>query len=110
MNTKDFEWMLLPLLTSLKQGNELELQTIMDKLVQHDSWSDENLKKIIPGGDSVKLIENVKKAIAQLQQVDLIESTGDDRFRITSFGLNILGRRPNTITVEFLSKLPGYSE
>lgn len=104
----DFQTLLLPLLESLNDGKEHSQSFIHAELIRFYDLSDETLKPLIPGGNEAEFEDAVARAKEQLLKADLIERTGVDTIRITTFGKIILSKRLNSLDLQYLRRLPGY--
>jgi restriction endonuclease Mrr len=110
MAGSDFQTLLLPFLENLKEGEERSMQDVKVGLIKFVELSDEALKLFDLDKDEKEFQEAVVLAKEHLTKADLIESTKAGGVRITSFGKMILGKRLNSIDIEYLRRLPGYKE
>ena len=107
MPGSNFQVLLLPLLENLKE-KESSLKEIKVVLLRFVELSDETLKPFDPEKDEHEFQEAILLAREHLIKADLIETTGEDRVRITALGKLVLNKRLNSIDIDFLRRLPGY--
>jgi restriction system protein len=109
MPGSDFQILLLPFLETLKEGEERSIEDIKSELIKFVELSDEALKPFDFKKDEQSFQKAIVLAKDHLTKADLIENTKEGYIRITSFGKLVLNKRLNSIDVEYLRRLPGYS-
>ena len=98
---------LLPLLESMKNGGDYELDSLVENMIQFVDLSDRPLE--IQGLDNDTVSDLTGQAVDHLVRADLIRKSHNG-YCVTSFGQTILNKRLNSIDVDFLSQLPGYMD
>jgi restriction endonuclease Mrr len=109
MPASSFQLLMLPLLESLQEG-ERSMKDIKAALIRFIELTDEALKPFTPEEDDPEFQHAIVQASAHLTKAGLIEIASDEKVRITSLGKMILSKRLNSIDVDYLRRLPGYSE
>jgi restriction system protein len=94
----DFQTIMLPLLESLKEGDERNLILTHNTLAAYFELTDEELNKHLPSSDHTLFYIRLNEAKSHLQKADLLETTHQDFFKITPLGKQVLSKRPNTST------------
>ena len=110
MADSKFQMLMLPLLESLKDGEPNSMEDINGELIRFIEFSDSGTKWFDLEKEKALFNEAVNLAIEHLSKAGLIENTGQDGLRISSFGKMVLNKRLNAIDINFLRKLPGYRE
>ena len=106
----DFQLIMLPLLESLKNGDEYDIKQIHDVLGKHFELTDNELDELLPDLEQTRFYNNLSHAKRHLMVAGLIEHITEDRFKITSLGKQVLCRQLNIIDTDYLRRLPGYIE
>jgi len=110
MPRSDFQTLMLPFLENLKQGEERSMNDVSTKLIRFVELTDDALKPFVPEQDEPAFQHAITLARQHLAKAGLIENTRKDYVKITSLGKLVLTKRLNSIDVEYLRRLPGYSD
>jgi restriction system protein len=106
----DFQTIMLPLLESLKEGDERNLMQTHYVMAEYFELTDEELNKHLPNGDHTLFYSRLVEAKSHLQMADLLENVNKGLFKITPLGKQVLHKRPNLIDTNYLRRFPGYIE
>jgi restriction endonuclease Mrr len=109
MSESAFQILMLPFLESLKEGAEHSTEEVNADLTRFIERSDQERKLLFPANDEQAIIKAIELAKNHLTKAGLIECIREG-VRITSLGKMVLNKRLNSIDVEFLRRLPGYSD
>ena len=104
MSIPDYQSIMLPLLTILRDGNLHDTRELRSRLVQTFSVTDEELRETLPSGSAPLFNNRVGWATTYLKQARLIEAPKRGTYRITARGVEALGQAPERIDVNFLTQ------
>jgi restriction system protein len=105
-----FQTIMLPLLETLKEGDEQTIKQVLDALAAYFELTEEELNQRFPGSDLTVFYQRINEAKAHLRMADLLSTTGPNVCKITSLGKQVLQRRLNGIDTQYLKRFPGYTE
>lgn len=110
MPIPDFQSIMLPLLTELKDGEEHSTTQVYERLAQAFTLSEEQLNKYLPSGNQKVFYNRVFWAKAHLKMAGLLENTKRGHFKITNEGRLALDKNLPQINIAFLKQYPSYLE
>lgn len=108
MAIPDFQTVMLPFLSHLKDGKEYNLGQIVDFLSEHFSLSLEEGEKMLGSGQSTIIRNRTGWARTYLKKASLIDSARRGYFGITERGLKVLAENPVKTDMKFLERFPEY--
>ncbi len=99
---------MLPLLRSVRDQHEHEMDEVVEKLGSEFKLSDEDRKALLPSGRQHTFENRVGWAKTYMKKAGLLENTARGRIRITQRGLDVLKGNPPNIDVKFLGQFPEF--
>lgn len=108
MPVPDFQSVMLPILSILKNGQELLMRELTSQVADHFQLSDEERRQTVPSGTQTQLVNRVSWAKTHMQRAGLLESPRRAAIKITPLGTKILNEKPDGITCRFLKQFPSY--
>jgi restriction system protein len=110
MPIPDYQTVMLPLLKSLKDGQEHQMREIIEKLAQEFNLTDEERKALLPSGQQFIFDNRVGWARTYLKKAGLMESAHRGSIKITDRGRQVLEQSPPEITVNYLRQFKEFKE
>lgn len=110
MPNQDFETLMLPLLESLRSGEDYSIDYVRAQLTQYVEWSDNALKKFDPDKNKHEFESSTWLALEHLVKAGLVEQPVEGRIKLTALGKLVLSKRLNALDVSYLRRLPRYLE
>ena len=110
MPIPDFQTVMLPLLKSLKDGQEHQMREIIEKLAQEFNMTDEERKALQPSGQQFIFDSRVGWARTYLKKAGLIDTPLKGYIKITDRGRQVLEQSPPEITVNYLRQFKEFKE
>ncbi|MCS7060031.1 MAG: restriction endonuclease [Anaerolineae bacterium] len=110
MAIPDYQTLMLPLLKLAGDEKEHSLQEAGESLAQLFNLTEAELAERIPSGRKTRFYDRVSWAATYLRKAGLLNSARRGRFQITGRGLEVLKRRPERISVEFLEQFDEFIE
>lgn len=110
MAIPDFQTVMLPLLASLKDGEEHSLAEIRETLADHFSLSQDEREELLPSGNQAIFENRVGWARTYLKNAALLHYVKRGVFQITERGKSVLSDPPERITVSYLEQFPEFIE
>lgn len=108
MAIPDFQKVMLPFLSHLKDGKEYKLSQIVEFLSDHFKLSSEERQLMLASGQQEVIRNRAGWARTYLKKAALIDSSRRGYFNITDRGLKVLGENPTRIDMKFLERFPEY--
>ncbi len=106
----DFQSIMLPLLTLLKDDNEHSLRDIITEISNQFNLTDEERTQLLPSANQTVISNRVGWARTYLKKANLLETPKRGVLKITEDGIVILSQNPSRIDVKFLQTLPRFQE
>lgn len=103
----DFQTIMLPLLDSLKEGDDRSIKQTHDALAAYFELNDDELNEEELGNDQTLFNSRILLAMSHLLMADLLQNT-NGLLKITPLGKQVLSKRLNTIDTNYLRRFPGY--
>lgn len=113
MKTKtipDFQTIMLPMLKIMADGKTHTLQESITEIANQFGLSEEQRNELLPSQRQVVINNRVGWARTYLSKAGLIKSPQRASFVITDEGRKVLKSNPEKINIQFLKKLPAFSE
>ncbi len=110
MPIPDYQTVMLPLLKSLKDGQEHPMREIIEKLAQEFNLTDVERKALLPSGQQFIFDNRVGWARTYLKKAGLIDTPLKGYVKITDRGNQVLKDSPSKITVNYLSQFREFEE
>lgn len=110
MGIPDYQTLMLPLLRFASDGEEHSLRQAIDSLGTEFELTDEELKEMLPSGQSATFGNRVGWARTYLKKAGLLKSTRRGYICATDRGLEVLKSPPERIDNEFLERFPEFVE
>ena len=110
MPVPDYQAIMLPVLTLLRDGGAHDVREIRDRLTEQFGLSDEELRETLPSGPTPLFNNRVGWATTYLKQAKLIDSPKRGTYQLSSRGAEVLRQRPSAITRQFLTQFPEFRE
>lgn len=105
----DFQTTMLPLLESVRDGNEYSVSELADLLADKFELTSAERNERIQSGET-RFKNRVRWANAYMKKALLLESAGRGRIRITPRGLQLLQENPGRVDSKLLMRYPEYVE
>lgn len=109
MPVPDFQTIMLPLLESVRDGNEYSISELADLLADRFELTPAERNERVPSGVT-RFRDRVHWANTYMKKAILLESPGRGRIRITPRGLELLQENPQRIDRKLLMRYPEYVE
>ncbi len=109
MPVPDFQTIMLPLLESVRDGNEHSISDLVDLLADRFDLTSAERNERIPSGET-RFRSRVHWANTYMKKALLLESTGRGKVRITQRGLALLQENPQRVDRKLLRRYPEYVE
>jgi restriction system protein len=106
----DFQTIMLPLLTILKDGNEHPLRDVITEISDQFNLTEEERLQLLPSANQTMISNRVGWARTYLKKANLLETPKRAILKITADGINILSKSLSRIDVKFLQTLPKFQE
>lgn len=99
---------MLPLLMFASDGEEHSLRDAIDRLGQEFELTDEEMKQLLPSGQSATFGNRVSWARTYMQKAGLLKTTRRAHFAATPRGLEVAKAPPDRIDNQFLEQFPEF--
>ena len=106
----DFQTLMLPLLETLRDGEEHSLRDTIDELGRRFRLTKEQRRELLQSGRQPIFDNRVGWARTYLKNAGLIEYTRRGYFRITKRGIESLKQKPDRIDIRYLDQFPGFQD
>jgi restriction system protein len=106
----DFQTVMLPVLTHLKDGREKSNAEILDALASRFGLTEDERTSLLPSGRQGIFVNRVAWAKSHLKAAGLVESFRRGNYKITNRGLEVLNSHPNRVDLRVLKQFPEYVE
>lgn len=110
MAIPDYQTLMLPLLTLMKDQKQYKVSQLHDELAKEFSLTDHELQELLPSGSQSVFRNRVGWARTSLVHAGLIIGVDRGIIQITKRGLLVLKNPPKRITVAYLSKYPEFQQ
>lgn len=110
MGIPDYQTLMLPLLRFASDGEEHSLRQAIESLAVEFRLTEEELRELLPSGQSATFGNRVGWARTYLKKASLLKSTRRGYIRATDRGLDVLKSPPDRIDNEFLERFPEFVE
>jgi restriction system protein len=110
MTVPDYQSLMLPLLKTLSNQEELKTRELVEKLTSEFELSEEDKKELLPSGKQPVMDNRVGWAKTYLLKAGLLISEKRGFVKISSKGLEVLKQNPPKINVKFLEQFPEFIE
>lgn len=101
---------MLPLLRTIRDGNEWALKDVTEHLTVEFGLSDDERDAMIPSGNTRIIVNRVGWAKAYLKEAGLLEPVRRGVIKITEQGKAVLAEEPERVDMSFLERFPSYIE
>ena len=108
MAVPDFQSLMLPVLSQLRNGQEQSTAEIRDAIAAQVALSADDLAQLLPSGKQTVFSNRVAWAQGYLKQAGLVESPKRGIYRITDRGRSVLSESPARIDIEYLNRFPEF--
>lgn len=108
MPIPDYQTLMLPLLRLAGDSQEHRFREAIEQLAVEFSLSDEERATMLPSGTAALFDNRVGWARTYLKQAGLLESRKRGIFRITTRGVELLGKNPSRIDNATLEQFPEF--
>ena len=109
MPVPDFQTIMLPLLESVRDGNEYSISELVDLLADRFELTPAERNERVQSG-MTRFRDRVHWANTYMKKALLLESRGRGRIRITPRGLELLQENPKRVDSKLLMRYPEYVE
>ena len=110
MAIPNFQDMMLPLLTFLKDDKNHNFLEAENYIAKHFKLSDDERRQQKPSGDEALFHNRLHWAKFYLKKAGLVESPHRSDFKITGRGLDVVKKRPSKIDVKYLQQFQEFVE
>lgn len=110
MAIPDYQTLMLPLLSSVKDGAEYPLSRTVERLAVVFNLSQEEQTALLPSGQQAVFTNRVAWARFYLKKAGLLDSPRRGVLKITDRGLSALAKSPPTIDNKFLDQYQEFKE
>lgn len=109
MPVPDYQKMMLPILTILKDGQERHMSEIREEIADHFQLTEEERRQLLPGGSQLAYHNRSNWATTYLFKAGLLERPKRGVYRINSDGRKYLESDKDHITVQDLNEIPQFA-
>ncbi|KAA6325843.1 Mrr restriction system protein [termite gut metagenome] len=106
----NYQAIMLPLLKSVKDKKEYQLNSVVEILANEFKLTEEDKKELLPSGQTFLFGNRVGWARTYLKNAGLLDSPKRGYICITQRGFDVLKQNPKEITVTFLKQFPEFLE
>ncbi|AEW03399.1 restriction endonuclease [Niastella koreensis] len=106
----DFQTIMLPLLTILKDGKEHNLRDVIKEISDQFNLTDEERVQLLPSANQAIINNRVGWARTYLKKANLLDTPKRGVLKITEDGIPILSKGLTKVDVKFLQTLPKFQE
>lgn len=110
MPIPDYQTLMLPLLTVLRDGREHGVRDARDLIARQFALSDEELRQTVPSGKKLLFADRLSWATSYMKQAGLIASPRRGVYQITARGSEVFATKPARIDNELLERFPEFNE
>jgi restriction system protein len=110
MSVPDFQTMMLPFLTLIKDRDEHSFSELAKKLAEHYQLSEDEINDLTPTGRQTRLMNRLYWISTYFKKAKLIEPENRGTFRITDRGIDLLNQNPSRIDINTLRAYPEFLE
>lgn len=108
MAIPDYQTLMLPLLSTISDGNDHVFRETVDRLADQFELSEEERAELLPSGFYPVFANRVGWARTYMSKAGLIDAPKRGMLRISSDGLSLLATRPNRIDNKMLESYPSF--
>ena len=110
MAVPGFQEMFLPFLQCLADKETYHTRDIQEYIAKHFQLSEEDLRDMIPSGQTTRLANRVGWGRTHLNKAGLIEQVTRGNYRITEAGEKVVASPPENLNLKFLDTIPQHKE
>lgn len=110
MAIPDFQTILRPFMEALVDGQEMHMNTLIDKLANHFELTAEQRSEKYKSGNDYVFSNRVRFARIHLKNAGLVDATRRGYMQITNEGKDFLKSSQERITLRQLATIPAYAE
>lgn len=110
MAIPDFQTIMLPLISSVDDGEAHSMRDVTHKLAKEFKLTQEEVKELIPSGTQSLFYNRVAWARTYLKNAGLLSSPKWGFIEITTRGIDVLEQEPDRIDNKYLKKFPEFIE
>lgn len=110
MSIPDYQTCMRPLLSLLDNGETVKLATIIDKVADHFSLTEQQRQELLPSKRQTVIRNRVAWANTYLKKAGLVNSPSRGLVEITDLGRKALQDCPDKIDISYLQKFPSFQE
>lgn len=110
MGIPDYQTLMLPLLKSLHNGQELNIREVISHLCSEFKLSEEEKQDLLPSGHQPIIENRIGWAKTYLLKAGLLESSRRGFIKITQKGKEVLNKKPDKINIKYLEQFPEFIE
>jgi len=110
MAIPDYQTLMFPLLKSLKNGQEINVRTLIEQLCSEFKLTEQEKLELLPSGQQPIIDNRIGWAKTYLLKAGLIESPRRGFVKITQKGIDVLNKKIDKINVKFLEQFPEFIE
>jgi restriction system protein len=102
-----FQELMLPILTTVRHGEEYSIAGLRPLIASQFQLTEEELRQKQPSGVNFVFANRLAWANIYLERAGLVEKIRRGNWIISPLGLQVLNERPGQIDVRFLKRFPG---
>ncbi len=110
MAVPDFQTLMLPLLTALKDGTARTLSEVAEQLAVEFKLTEDDRATRLPSGGQLLFENRVGWSRTYLRKAGLIDAPARGQVIITTEGTAVLASKPSKVDVKMLKKYPAFVE
>lgn len=110
MAVPEFQTLMLPYLSYIRDGNEHSIAEMMEFLAKTFDLTSDELEERIPSGRQTRFYNRVTWAGSHLRHAGLVENTRRGFFRITPRGIDLLSKNLSRVDLLVLDQFPEHRE
>lgn len=105
----DFQSIMLPLLQSFSEENEITSKELREKMIIHFKITEDEQKEKIPSGKQFLYYNRIAWATSYLKMAELISSPAKGIYKLTEEGRTVVKNPPERITISFLKRFQNFT-
>ena len=110
MAVPDFQSLMLPVLSALKDGEDTVVRKVRDRVVSAEGLNDKDLGEMLPSGRQSTFANRVGWALSYLLRAGLVERVQRGVYRVTDEGKRVMTDPPDRVDIKYLRGFSAFVE
>ena len=108
MPIPDFQSLMLPVLRTFSDGEELRLLRVREIVAISEELTDDQVRELLPSGRQTKFANRIYWAAFHINRAGLVRRLRPGLYQITKEGKQLLAEKPTRIDLKFLRRYPAF--